>query len=716
MAAALLFIPLACLGVGLLWLVWGPKKSGEQAGQSAGTSGVVMPPLPVRERAPLPPRIEERARHKEETQLGAVELDEETIRAINELSSGVEDVVETQGKSALPDNAAGQGVDADNGTEELSDEPYEGGAQHGEEVDQHHLSDVFEPGIDDTRLDDVVWDDAWVTAAMDEDDVSPELYGDLNDIFAEPTSDDLGTADDSQHAVEHEFASQSAATPTTPQSAVVPPTVEVVSEPAARYRRRRSDKRVALAKFPYDPEVWDDPLSPGKRRRLEKRAELDRRRAEELRERTYKRVEKARQKHTELESAVREESAKAEMEQPGSAGSAVAEFNDVWSRATLLEAPEKAGIEQPRERVQRKSAKKAARTKRRAAKAQAKLARMVERHEKRQELVTKREASTAVAHLVEQDDVLGVGAEDVQQAEITDTSDVRDFSENAVGEDAPMTIEVLENLPAAEELVSGDELSEREQKRAEKRAERESRKLEKLAEREKKRALRDEASSNARSAKKGENSSEQIDFEPGLGTDANTGAWDEAAVSAAALTATGDFERTQAELTAAEPEPMVATLWEQALGTEDGLQGAAVSSWEAAAHGITEFVDPTGGVRATDAEEWVELGEDIEDTAEAGPGRGKDAIIESEDTDDEALSSYDTIIEIGTADAGGKKRRFSRRKKDEDVEDDGGVSIGEWVSEGATLVTVTSDYVDHHSYDLPEPIPDRVQVTFGSDE
>ena len=119
-----------------------------------------------------------------------------------------------------------------------------------------------------------------ISTAMDEDDVSPELYGDLNDIFAESALDDESTVtgasidEPSNEAVSAEFS-----TPAVVSRAVVPASVEVVSEPSARYRRRRSDKRVALAKFPYDPEVWDDPLSPGKRRRLEKRAELDRRRA-----------------------------------------------------------------------------------------------------------------------------------------------------------------------------------------------------------------------------------------------------------------------------------------------------------------------------------------------------------------------------------------------------------------------------------------------------
>ena len=715
MAAALLFIPLACLGVGLLWFVWGPKKSSGQAATGTATNGAPLPPLLVRERAPLPPRLEQKSATteagyvsdvpSEDVQNGEMQLDEETIRAINELSANVEGLQNHGEESVVASSAEQQFLERLELDEYHSDEP--AGAD-----DQHVLSDVFGDEDSVQMYADVVWDDAWVTAAMDEDDVSPELYGDLNDIFAAP--EENAAVDSNTDGVDGEATG--AAQTQVVERAVTPPSVEVVSEPSARYRRRRSDKRVALAKFPYDPEVWDDPLSPGKRRRLEKRAELDRRRAEELRERTYKRVEKARQKHAELESVAQEETLKATAAEPVADGTASAEFNDVWSRATLLEAPDKSGIEQPRERVQRKSAKKAGRSKRKAAKAQEKLEKLMERHEKRQELVAKREESNAAVAVSEPENVEGVGADGVQHTEITDSSTMRDFSANAISSEPEMTIEVLDNLPAAEELVSGEDLSEREQKRAEKKAERESRKLEKLAARGKKRAERVENTTSAKKSKSPAEASEVLEFEPGLGTDANSGAWDEAAITSAAGSAADDLTRNQAELLLDEPEPMTATLWEQALGTEDGLQGASVSSWEAAAQGITEFMDPARGMHATDAEEWVELGEEIPDTAEAGPGRGKDAIIESEEVDEDILSSYDTIIEVGTSSESVKKRRFARRKKNDESEDDGGVSIGEWVSEGATLVTVVSDYVDHHSYDLPEPIPDRVHVTFGTDE
>jgi hypothetical protein len=712
MAAALLFIPLACLGIGLLWLVWGPRKKDGQPPKDDAPHGVAMPPLPLKERAPLPPRPDQHT-----TPTDATQLDAETIRAINELSANIEELNEEQEP-----------------TRELEDQtPYVGEVVPLDAPDEEHVVDGLLDGVfdnDSTSLnddhllgqalghtmisDDIVWDDAWVTAAMDEDDVSPELYGDLNDIFSEPAHaaepfDPTEASTAGTPTIEDRQAPPAASGTVAPASSEQPP------EPVARYRRRRSDKRVALAKFPYDPEVWDDPLSAGKRRRLEKRAELDRRRAEELRDRTYKRVEKARLKHAELETVATEEAVRASAVEVPAGANTDAEFNDVWSRATLLEAPDRSGIEQPRERAQRKNAKKAARSKARAAKAAERLARLTQRHEKRQELVTKREEASMAALTSDPVDIEGVGVEGVQHAEISDSVEVRDFSENALAAETPMTIEVLENLPAPAELVSGGDLSEREQRRAEKKAERESRKLEKLAMREKKRTERAEASTTSTGAGAPSNA-DALEFEPGLGTAANSGSWDEAAFSSAAGSAADALERTQAELQSNEPEPMTATLWEQAMGTEDGLQAAAVSSWEVAAQGITEFIDPTGGVHATDAEEWIELGEDIADTAEAGPGRGKDAFIESEDVEEDAPSSYDTIIEIGTSSAVGKKRRFARRKKDEDVEDDGGVSIGEWVSEGATLVTVTSDYVDHHSYDLPEPIPDRVQVAFGSDE
>lgn len=715
MAAALLFIPLACLGVGLLWFVWGPKKSSGQASSDEAAYGAAMPPLLVRERVPLPPRPEQNPTPTEaghvsdvpsaDAQSGEMQLDEETIRAINELSANVEGL-QKLGEEAVPTSSAEQQF-----LERLELDEYHSDEPVGAD-DQHTLSDVFGDEESVQMYADVVWDDAWVTAAMDEDDVSPELYGDLNDIFAAP-EDGVVVASNTDEA---DWEATVTAQTQVVQRAVAPPSVEVVPESSARYRRRRSDKRVALAKFPYDPEVWDDPLSPGKRRRLEKRAELDRRRAEELRERTYKRVEKARQKHAELESVAQEETLKATTTEPVAGPAANAEFNDVWSRATLLEAPDKSGIEQPRERVQRKSAKKAGRSKRKAAKAQAKLEKLMERHEKRQELVAKREESNATVAVSEPEDVEGAGAEGVQHTEITDSNEMRDFSANAISSEPEMTIEVLDNLPAAEELVSGEDLSEREQKRAEKKAERESRKLEKLAARDKKRTERVENTTSAKKSKSRAGASEVFEFEPGLGTNANSGAWDEAAITSAAGSAADDLTRNQAELLLAEPEPMTATLWEQALGTEDGLQGASVSSWEAAAHGITEFIDPARGVHATDAEEWVELGEEISDTAEAGPGRGKDAIIESEEVAEDILSSYDTIIEVGTSSESTKKRRFARRKKNNESDDDGGVSIGEWVSEGATLVTVVSDHVDHHSYDLPEPIPDRVHVTFGTDE
>lgn len=544
-------------------------------------------------------------------------------------------------------------------------------------------------------------EDVWADAAFAAEDVEVQgSEGDLADIFS---------------------------TEVTPVAVVSTETPRFVPAPAevqqtggeVRYRRRKADKAVSLAKFPYDPEVWDDPLPPRKRRRLQKRAEVEQKKAAEAREKAYRRVERAKAERAALGAEALElekVTSDGVLQGAGKQDSAKPDFQDVWSRAANVEAPTHDAIEQPGERVarrtQRKAAARAAKLRKKAEKADAKLSKLLAKQP------SPVDTSTVVPAPAEQGTEYidtsgrGIDAQLVVEAEHLQGSGAVVTAEVEVGDH--LTAEILENLPVGTDvMLGGEELSEREQKRAEKRAENESRKLEKLAA---KRAKKGEKPVKARRSKStGSEEPFQVEGTPGLGEAATSG-WDEVALEEAVKTTSGTpWESASAEV-APTTDEITASLWEEALGTEDGLQAAAVSSWEAAARGVTEFIDPTGGVRHTDVQELVDLGEAIEDTPEAGEGRGREAIIDGADAEDlgDTGLNYDAVVEMSASTS--KKRRAFRKKKRDDEYDDEGVTIGDWISDGATVVTVTSDAVDHHEYDLPEPIPDRVQVAFGNDE
>jgi hypothetical protein len=477
-----------------------------------------------------------------------------------------------------------------------------------------------------------------------------------------------------------------------------PQVAQVLEREKPKLRRRRSDARVSLAKFPFDPEVWDDPLSPRAMRRAQRKSEVQEKRAQQENARARTALDKTRARLDELEklSVVGVE---VQQDAPQEAP-----FGDVWSRAANADAPEQSGIEQPRERTkardEKKALKKAERAKVKAAREGAKLSKLISKHALEEERRAAEEAAKAALVVPEElVSIIGVGDAATTEVEVSDSDEIVSFGEEREG--TGLLVEVIEG-DLGDEPATSVELSDREVKRSEKRAEKESRRLEKLS-------LKDAAGKKVRGSRKGsadDADSAQV-FEGGLGSEsvvADSGAGDIA----------GDAARSWEQAAAVVEQPVIsASTWEVAADAVDGLKEASVSSWEAAAAGVSTFIDPTGGARATNVGELVELGETIEDTASRGPGRGREAIHGADEADIEA-SDIGVIVEISNVPTR-KKRRFGRQSSDAELEEDT-TPISEWVSEGTTLVTVTSDAVDHRQFDLPEPIPDRVVVTFGGEE
>ena len=489
----------------------------------------------------------------------------------------------------------------------------------------------------------------------------------------------------------------------TPQDAARPsqePQVAQVTERVKpKLRRLRSDAGVSLAKFPFDPEVWDDPLSPRAMRRAQRKSENQEKRSRQENLRARKSLDKTRARLEELEKL-----AVVETETQVDATSA-APFGDVWSRAANADAPEQSGIEQPRERSrardEKKSAKKAEQARAKAARESAKLAKLVSAHALVEERRAREESEKAALVVPEElASIIGVGDAATTEVEVLESSEVVSYGEEE--SETGLLVEVIEGDLSDEPALSL-ELSDREVKRSEKKAERESRRLEKLSQK-----GTPDKKTRAPRKRSGESVDPALLFEGGLGAASVVADNGDPGVA-------GDAERSWEQPIVVDEKPVVtASSWEVAADAIDGLKEASVSSWEAAAAGVSTFIDPTGGARATNVGELVELGEAIEDTALSGPGRGREAIWGTEGEEDSEATDLGMIVEISNVPAR-KKRRFSRSSNQEDFEEDA-TPISEWVSEGTTLVTVTSDAVDHRQFDLPEPIPDRVIVTFGGDD
>lgn len=694
MAAALLFIPLGLAGLALLVYIWMPRNPASTPSDQAmlhhtlgGMERGVQPHTRRPVRRPLRPLAEV----GDQAVLASLTPAPDVITPATPLVAERADAplaVEVDGDRA---GAGALEVETQNGGGEV------------QVVFSDLLSDQDEAARGAWSVESA--GESWVNAALDADEEGV-AFGDLDDIFAEKTPVHSSSTKESQDPAppapetEHEGG---VLYPSGPHHAVAPQVSTAAV--AVPLRRRRSDRRVALAKFPFDPSVWDDPLSPARRRRLQKRAERATRRDEERASKAYRLIEQAEQRSREL--AQQAEKA-AEADTPVAAVD-TGEFSDVWSRASHAEAPEKVGVEAAAPRASKRVAKKARDAQKRAAKAEAKLAKLMAKHEAtQQKLAKKNEDASANSAPVELEvDLRGIGESAARTANLDGAADGPVAPTDVLPASEELRIELLDALPTGDMENSETPLSEREARRAQKRAEKESRRLEKLMERERR---RDERQDDRVS--KDDVLQVEFDDSPGLGSEAALVSDEEALLAQAAHSGTSTWEQYAGDETPLE-ESLEVSEWQEPSGTEDGLQGAAVSSWEAAASGITDFIDPTLGNHPTDAREWVDLGEEIEDTAEAGPGKGREAIHDEEDALPEELEGtvFDTIVEIGTK--AERKRRFTRRR-DEYEED--GVSISEWVADGATLVTVTSDTVDHHSYDLPEPIPDRVQIAFGAED
>lgn len=689
MASLVIVAALVLLGIGVLALAWLPGRGGEKEGAEIANGVSLTPFSPAesaaRRMAALSPR--EDTSGPQSVAVVPTEASEELTHGTDtehsmrdeDLLSDLFSVPSTQSQEAPatlecePPTQETRGLGPD---EPVLDEVDPVSAE--DSVASAAGSAEVEAGRGTPIEADLSWEAAALRAA--EEDEEPQL-GDLSEIFAELLPENVSVA---------------------PLNPSAPPARAESTAPKGelRHRRRRGDKNVALAKFPYDPEVWDDPLSPRRRRRLQKRAEIEQKRAAAASEKAYKRIERAKAEREALADQVvklsgAQEPAPALEEQ---------KFQDVWSRAANTEAPSHDAIEQPKARRDRRSQKKSVAARRKAAKADAKLERLLAKHS-----ASAVEETVAEAVVLEEVVEIGRGVDASISVQADDISTSGELSTDTTPQKDELRIEVLDELPASDDvLVGGENISERERKRAERKAEKESRKLEKLA---KKQQRRDEKAPRSK-ALSGSAESFELEGTPGLGDEASAGVWDEAALETHAEQGPrGSWEQGLGDDAGSE-EPLSASAWEAAIGTEDGLQAAAVSSWEAAARGVTDFVDPTGGARHTDVQELLDLGHAIEDTAVAGEGKGREAINVEDDVED-VESGFDAIIEVGGSDR--KRRSFLKRKRNDDDDDDG-VSIGEWISDGATVVTVTSDFVDHHSYDLPEPIPDRVQVAFSNED
>lgn len=698
--ATLLLIPLAVSGGALLWVVWAPaslRRKGEPKSNkgvpvldtnAAESGGAVDAPTLLRSAG-----LGVRSRDDEQLLLDEV-VGEVVAEVVAE--SVVEGVVVEEPRF---DDAAAEDAElseADTSEDETQDSP----ATEDVSDSDAHVADGELAGItpqdEDVATEQVLHDD---TPEADDLDAAPSLLG----LFAEdsvPDPSDTSWLGAVQRAVVEDGLAGlfDDAPPVVARPSEEPQVAQVMEREKPKLRRRRSDARVSLAKFPFDPEVWDDPLSPRAMRRAQRKSEIQEKRAQQENTRARKALDKTRARLGELEKL-----SVVEAEAPQAAPEG-APFGDVWSRAANADAPEQSGIEQPRERTkardEKKALKKAERAKAKAAREGAKLAKLISEHALEEERRTAEEAEKAALVVPEElVSIIGVGDAATTEVEVSDSDEVVSYGEDE--EETGLLVEVIEG-DLGDEPATSVELSDREVKRSEKKAEKESRRLEKLS-------LKDAAGKKARGSRKGgaDSADHAQIFEGGLGSEsvvADSGAADIA----------GDAARGWEQAAAVVEQPALsASTWEVAADAVDGLQEAAVSSWEAAAAGVSTFIDPTGGARATNVGELVELGETIEDTASRGPGRGREAIHGTDDPEIEA-SDIGMIVEISNVPTR-KKRRFVRQSNEVELEEDT-TPISEWVSEGTTLVTVTSDAVDHRQFDLPEPIPDRVIVTFGGEE
>lgn len=687
--ATLLLIPLAVSGGALLWVVWAPaslrRKSDPEHEQV----------LKVLQEAPVADRLN--------TEVASVlgNAAHDVLSPPADLH--VADPLVVDSLVAAPDVGSGEEVT------ELSDEELTTAAL--EEISTS--DDLFSNSLvaNDAELESqdtyVSDEDAFAAntpdlggAENDEQEDEPSLLG----LFAEdsmPDSSDNSWLGAVQRAVVEDGLAglfddvpQDASRPSEE-----PQVAQVMERVKPKLRRLRSDAGVSLAKFPFDPEVWDDPLSPRAMRRAQRKSELQEKRSLQENLRARKSLDKTRARLEELEKLAVVET-ETQVDAPSTAP-----FGDVWSRAANADAPEQSGIEQPRERSRarddKKAAKKAEQARAKAARESAKLAKLVSAHALVEERRVREESEKAALVVPEElASIIGVGGAATTEVEVLESSEVVSYGEEEA--ETGLLVEVIEgdlsDLPAL-----SVELSDREVKRSEKKAEKESRRLEKLSQ-------KGAPDKKTRAPRK--SSGESIDpallFEGGLGAASVVADNGDAGVA-------GDAERGWEQPIVVDEKPVVtASSWEVAADAIDGLKEASVSSWEAAAAGVSTFIDPTGGARATNVGELVELGEAIEDTALSGPGRGREAIWGTEGEEDAEATDLGMIVEISNVPAR-KKRRFGRSSSQEDFEEDT-TPISEWVSEGTTLVTVTSDAVDHRQFDLPEPIPDRVIITFGGDE
>jgi len=700
--ATLLLIPLALSGGALLWVVWAPASLRRKSDPEHEQVLKVLQETPV--------------------------ADGSTTDVATVLGNASQGATPLQDDLRVSDHVVyDEVVSGSTASEQLTDTaqttPMDGYVElPGEERASEVLEDLSALGdpslntsivvIDTNDTDSAVVDvlDAELVSAdatgagdlEDPENYSPDAEPSLLGLFAEdslPDSSDKSWLGAVQRAVVEDGLAglfDDVAQPTVRPSEE-PQVAQVTKSTKPRLRRLRSDAGVSLAKFPFDPEVWDDPLSPRAMRRAQRKSALQEKRAHQENLRARKSLDKTRARLEELEKISVVETA-TQVATPD-----VAPFGDVWSRAANADAPEQSGIEQPRERSrardEKKTEKKAKQARAKAAKESAKLAKLISAHALVEERRAREESEQAALVVPEElVSIIGVGGDATTEVEVAESSEVVSYGEEEA--ETGLLFEVIEGDLKDEPALSL-ELSDREVKRSEKKAEKESRRLEKLSQ-------KSSPDKQARGTRK--RSNESVDhallFEGGLGADSVVADSGETGIA-------GDAARgwEQPDVTVDEPA-MTASSWESAIDATDGLKEASVSSWEAAAAGVSTFIDPTGGARATNVGELVELGEAIEDTALRGPGRGREAILGT-DEDAEALD-LGMIVEVSNVPVR-KKRRFGRSNEQEDFEEDT-TPISEWVSEGTTLVTVTSDAVDHRQFDLPEPIPDRVIITFGGEE
>lgn len=534
------------------------------------------------------------------------------------------------------------------------------------------------------RADDAPHPAGHMVESLEVAEDEPELPGGLEDIFTSPflnppadQAQSLDPGPDDQQAIDPQPAGQHSH----PEDVTDPDVREASGEKDAvkRKREKQPKSKIVLAEFPYDPEVWEDPLPPAARRRKQRKAVKQAVLLAKEQQRVSDSISAA-------QAAVAAATARLGAAQKVLDTAEPALFADVWGGPADPSEPADAASAKPA-KVQRRQAAKAAKQ---AEKARRKLDKLLAE----QKELESRELPKPISIVV--DDSLALGSErgcgaDAFMTDSPSTWDSAVFAERPL----PLTLDddrptweiealtrgaVLADFDTFADPVSEEpaavELSARARKKATRAAQKESQKLAKLNEDEARKAARREQKETKRQEKLRRKHPEEPELD-GLGG-ASIGETDEGAWAAAAGRAS--VWETAALAADDSPSSPSATTWEEFVARPAGesLGASSVSPWDEVmlqqAAGEATFGDPDV---ATSAEEWLTMGE--------------------------LITPVDDQAQIEAA--AEPKRRKLRRKREEEAPP---VVLEEWSTALPLAAAIAEPKVDHREFDLPEPIPDRV--------